>query len=127
MENYSIPQSNELGRKTFFWYRIYCAVIAALNLLVAILGIVIVVVRPKVQNQTPEEVLIMGIVYAVVGLIVFLIFAVATFLPPKPFNWIVGIVMIALGFTSCCFVPFCIPLLIFWIKPETKAFFGRSS
>jgi hypothetical protein len=27
--------------------------------------------------------------------------------------------------TSACFLPFCIPLLIFWLKPEAKHYFGR--
>jgi Na+/pantothenate symporter len=68
----------------------------------------------------------MGIFYAVLGVIFFIIFAVALVLPRKPYNWIVGIVMMALGMTSCCFLPFLIPLLIYWIKPETKAYFGRN-
>jgi hypothetical protein len=33
-------------------------------------------------------------------------------------------VIICLGMTSACFLPVCIPLLIFWIKPETKLYFG---
>jgi hypothetical protein len=32
-------------------------------------------------------------------------------------------VTIGLGMTSACTLPICIPLLIFWLKPETKAFF----
>ena len=127
MENYSVPQSNELGRKTFFWYRVYLAVLAFLYLAVTVLGIGIAIIRPDTRDQSPEEMLIMGIVYAVVGAVFFVLFAVALFLPPKPFNWIVGIIAIAVGMTSCCFIPFCVPLLIFWMKPETKAFFGRSS
>jgi hypothetical protein len=34
--------------------------------------------------------------------------------------------MMAIGMTSCCFLPFLIPLLIYWLKPETKAYFGRN-
>lgn len=127
MQNYSSPQNNELGRKTFFWYRIYCAVLAALYLFVIVFGIVIAVLQPESREYKPQEMLLMGIIYAVVGAVFFLVFAVALFLPPKSYNWIVGIVLIALGMTSCCFIPICVPLLIFWMKPETKAFFGRSS
>jgi hypothetical protein len=28
--------------------------------------------------------------------------------------------------TSACFLPACIPLLIYWIKPDVKAYFGRT-
>lgn len=61
-----------------------------------------------------------------IGIIFFLIFAVALFLPPKPYNWIVGNVMMAIGMTSCYFIPFLVLLPIYWVKPETKAFFGRN-
>ena len=127
MENYSMAQNNELGRKTFFWYRVYCAVLAALYLFVIVIGIVMAIMQPQTREYSPREMLVMGIIYAIVGAVFFLVFAVALFLPPKPYNWIVGIVLIALGMTSCCFLPACVPLLIFWFKPETKAFFGRSS
>jgi hypothetical protein len=29
--------------------------------------------------------------------------------------------------TSVCCIPACVPLLIYWIKPETKAYFGRTA
>jgi hypothetical protein len=34
-------------------------------------------------------------------------------------------VLICIGMNSCCLLPASIPLLIFWIKPETKTYFGR--
>lgn len=117
---------NETGRKTFFWYRVYCAVLAFLYLLVIALGIFLLVFQPPTRQYEPEEMMIAAIAYIVIGAIFFLVFAVALFLPPKPYNWIVGIVMMAIGLTSCCFVPFVVPLLVFWLKPETKAFFGRN-
>jgi len=116
---------NELGRKTFFWYRVYCAVLVILYLSVTAAGIALAVFQPEIPDYKPQELLIMGIVYALVGAFFFLVFVVALFLPPKPYNWIVGIVMMAIGMTSCCFLPFVIPLFVFWIKPETQAFFGR--
>ncbi len=59
-----------------------------------------------------------------------LVLLVACFLPfvlkPRPWLWIYHLVIICLGLTSPCFMPFSIPLLVFWIKPETKAFYGKS-
>jgi Na+/pantothenate symporter len=98
----------------------------ALYLLLAGVGIALTVIKPQTNSQSAEELMITGIIYAVLGVILFLVFAVALFLPRKPWNWIVGIVMMALGMTSCCFLPFLIPLLIYWLKPETKAYFGRN-
>lgn len=93
---------------------------------VAVLGIVLLVVKPDTRQYDQTEIVMVGGIYAALGAVFFIIFAAALFLPPKPYNWIVGIVLICLGMTSCCFLPICVPLLIYWIKPETKAFFGRT-
>ena len=122
----TIPQDNETGRKAFLWYRVYCGVMVAIYFLVAALGAVLAVYRPTTREYSSDETMIMGIIYAIAGVIFLIVFAVFLFLPRKPYNWIVGIVAIAIGMTSCCLVPFMIPLLIYWIKPETKAFFGRN-
>lgn len=121
------PVDSETGRKTFFWYKIYCGVMLALYAVVTILGVVIAVFSGEAATvQEQEEALITGIVYAVIGPILGLIYLIALFLPRKPYNWIYGIVMIGIGLTSCCFWPATIPLLIFWLKPETKAYLGRT-
>ncbi len=122
----NISQDNQIARKTFFWYRVYCASLASIYLALMVFGIIIAVLQPVNKEYSAQEMLIMGIIYAILGAVFLLIFTVALFLPPKPYNWIVGIVMIAIGMTSCCFVPFLIPLMIYWVKPETKAFFGRN-
>jgi cell division protein FtsW (lipid II flippase) len=123
---FAIPRDNETGRKAYFWYRVYCGVMIVIYLALAGIGITFTFVQPESSSQKPEEVMIMGIIYAVLGVTLLLIFAVAFFLPRTPWNWIVGIVMMALGMTSCCFMPFLIPLLIYWLKPETQAYFGRN-
>lgn len=125
-ENYSTPQNNEIGRKTFFWYRVYCGVLVGFYLFVMIYAISQVISPPILRELSPRE-KIDNILFIVLGAGFSLIFAVALFLPPKPYNWIVGIILIGIGMTLCCFIPACVPLLIFWMKPETKAFFGRNS
>ena len=118
-------EPSEIGRKTFYWYRVYCGALAALYALVATAGLFVAYIQPSSSTQSAEESLIMGLIYAIVGTIFFAVFLVASILPAKPYNWIVGIVMIAIGMTSCCMWPAVIPLLIYWIKPETREFFGR--
>lgn len=121
-----IPRDNELGQKTFFWYRVYCLVLFVIYLLVAGIGIILALVPYEVNPENPAEAIAMGVAYGLIGGILALVYGAAIFLPRKPFNWIFGIVMIAIGMTSCCFLPATIPLLIFWLKPETKAYFGRT-
>ncbi len=122
-------QMNEIGQRTFFWYRVYCGVMVVLYLAVMVFGIALATLATLQPDTTTQyeryQVLIIGIGNATIGVVFFLAFVVALFLPPKPYNWIVGFVMMGIGMTSCCFIPFVIPLLIFWIKPETQAFFGR--
>jgi hypothetical protein len=117
----------EIGRKTFFWYRIYCAVMLLVYLAGAGLGVFIVMFSGEAGSAgEQEEAFIIGMVYLIIAPIFALIYVVALLLPRKPFNWIVGIIMIAIGMTSCCFLPATIPLLIYWLKPETKTHFGRT-
>ena len=122
----SMPQDNEIGRQAFLWYRVYCGVMVVLYLLVTVMGVFLASYAPRTREYNSEETFLMGVIYALVGLVFFIVFVVALFLPRKSYNWIVGIVMMAIGMTSCCFLPFLIPLIIYWVKPETKAYFGRN-
>ncbi|HEX9930698.1 MAG TPA: zinc ribbon domain-containing protein [Pyrinomonadaceae bacterium] len=116
----------ERGRRVFFWYRIYAAMMALLYAGVAALGIFIVFFAPASNKRDEADPMLVGGIYAVIGVIFFLPFAAALVLPKKPWTWIYHIVLICIGMTSCCLLPFTIPLLINWLKPETKAFFGRN-
>ena len=121
----SYASETEVGKKTFFWYRVYLGVMTLLYMALASMGTAIAYFRPTIENQKPEETLIMGVIYGLLGAVFFMVHLVALVLPPKSYNWIVGIVMIAIGMTSCCMWPVVIPLLIYWVKPETRSFFGR--
>ena len=117
--------ASDLGPRTFFWYRVYCGVLAGLYMLVAVMGAWLAFARPAIEGQSAAETLILGAVYGLMGAVFFLAHLIAALLPPKPYNWIVGIVFLAIGMTSCCLWPAVIPLLIYWVKPETREFFGR--
>jgi hypothetical protein len=116
----------ELGSKVYFWYRIYCILMALLYLFVMVFGILIILAGTQSRGNDATEAMAGGALYTIIGLILFIPFAASPFLPRKPWVWILGIILIALGMTSCCLLPFTIPLLINWLKPETKAFFGRT-
>jgi hypothetical protein len=59
-----------------------------------------------------------------IGLALFGACLLPLILRPRPWLWTYNLVVICVGMTSACFLPFCIPLLIFWLKPEVKAHFG---
>lgn len=117
---------NETGRKTFFWYRVYCAVLSLLYLATIVLGVFLLIYQPPTREYDSQQIVIVSVAYIIFGAIFLIASTIALFLPPKPYNWIVGIVMLAIGMTSCCFLPAVVPLFIYWMKPETKAFFGRN-
>ncbi len=109
------------------WYRAYAAAMALLYLLVAGLAIVAMVARHRLADaETPPAVLL---VFALLTLLLSLgllaAFVAALLLPPRPWVWIYHLVLITVGMTSACCLPACIALLVFWIKPEARAHFGR--
>jgi hypothetical protein len=78
-----------------------------------------------VGGEPREVFLIQGVAFAVIGVPLVVMYLVGLFIPARSWAWVYGIVLIGFGMTSCCFIPACVPLLIFWIKPETQAYFGR--
>lgn len=67
---------------------------------------------------------LLGGIYLGLGLVFLVPFVVAFFLPRRRWTWIYHLVMICIGMTGCTIVA-SIPLLIFWIKPDVKAYFNQ--
>lgn len=111
---------------TFKWFVVYCVLMALGCLLTALIGIVYMLTEPE-PDMSAEEAKIMGVLFLIFGLLFFLPYAFAPFLPRQSWVWVFGLVLICLGLTSTCCLPVCIPLLIFWLKPEMKAFYNRTT
>ena len=107
------------------WFVVYCILAALLNIGAAAIGVVFLVTEPD-RDMSAAEATIMGVLLLVLGLVFFFAYALAPFLPRQSWVWIYGLVLICFGLTSTCCLPICIPLLIFWIKPEMKEFYGRT-
>ncbi len=107
------------------WYTAYCAALAVVYLIAAAFGLYLLVAAPPAADYSTTELRIQGVIYLVIGALLFVPFAAAPFLPRKSWVWVYGLVLICLGMTSVCCLPATIPLLIFWLKPETKRFLGR--
>ena len=104
------------------WYWGYVAFLAFLFLLVIGLGSL-----PLFDILTEEDLdgmpktLFVGI-YMGAGILLLIPTLTAYFLPRRRWAWIYHLVLICIGMTGCTVV-FSIPLLIFWIRPEVKAYF----
>lgn len=75
------------------------------------------------REATPEITAFIGIG---LGLPLMVAFAVAPFLPKRPWAWTYHLVLVCLTMTSLCCMPFGLPLVLRWNKPETKAMFGKT-
>lgn len=123
---------NKPTPKVLKWYKAYCVMIGLMYLLVFGVGICLLVIEPSVLGTDPndleklEEIKIQSVIMVVLGLIFATPYSVAPFLPKKPWVWVYGIVLIGITMSSCCLLPLAIPLLIYWIKPETKYYFGKT-
>lgn len=51
--------------------------------------------------------------------------AAAARLPVAPWAWAVQGILFGLGLTTLVLWPFALPLLLFWLKKDTQAHFGR--
>jgi cell division protein FtsW (lipid II flippase) len=127
MEIEPYPYRPQESPKVLTWYRVYCVLMALLYLLVAVIGGFIIVFGQQIAAEDPElsaaEALIMGWMFVAVGVVLIVPFVAALALPRRHWVWIYHLVMICIGLTSVCCLPVTVPLLIFWIKPETKAWF----
>jgi hypothetical protein len=105
------------------WYIVYCVAMTLVSLCLLLIGIAILV-APSSSDLTSSDKAIAGGFYIIFGLLLTGVYGVAPFLPKRPWAWIYHVVLICLGFTSCCCIPFSIPMLIFWLKPEMRVFFN---
>lgn len=120
-------EENRLGQNVVFWYRIFTFLFGVAFLFWVVLGALAIagsgtLPTPKEQSDA----FIGGVFFILVGLGGFLPYIIGTFAPSKSWHWVYGLMLILLSMLSCVAIPFAFPLFYFWIKPETKAFFGRT-
>ncbi|MFY9227626.1 MAG: hypothetical protein WAQ98_33445 [Blastocatellia bacterium] len=129
---YYIENENKPTPKVLKWYKAYCVMIGLMYLLMLGVGICLLVIDPSILGTDPsdleklEEIKIQSVIMVVLGLVFAIPYSIAPFLPKKPWVWVYGIVLIGITMSSCCLLPLAIPLLIYWIKPETKYWYGKT-
>ncbi len=83
-------------------------------------------VKPEELELSALFTNVMAALYLALGLGLFTACGLPLVLRPRPWVWTYDLIIIALGVTSPCFLPACIPLIIFWSKPETRSYFGKA-
>jgi hypothetical protein len=114
------------GAVTTFY--VYCGLMILIYLLVAAMGAFFLMMAAEIAAEDPEmseaEARIFGTIFLAMGGVLAVMFAIPPFLPRRKWAWIVGIVAISFGLTSCCFWPLCIPLLIYYVQEPTRRWYG---
>ena len=124
-----LPQSSGPQKPAVWgWYVTYCVAMAFLYFVTVVMGLIMLLTGPTGPDVDPVENKIISFIFIGMGLALLIPFAAGPLLPRRRWAWVVGLVLIVIGMTSMCCLPVAIPLLIWWIKPETKEYYyqGRS-
>ena len=106
------------------WYTAYCLTFACLFLFLVVIAFIALLTEPE-GNDPPEDKITIAM-FAGVGLLFALPYAAGPFLPRKKWAWVLGIVLICIGMSNALCLPVAIPLLIWWLKAETKAYYNAN-
>ena len=118
----SIPPS---APPVVFWFKVYVVMNAVMYLVIAaLLAAVAVFASGSFREEIGPAVLLLGIAGACVFFAI--AYLASLFFPRRPWSWVYDLVVICLGFTGCLTLPFSVALLVFWIRPDVKAWFGTS-
>ncbi len=112
------------------WFKVYAAAMAVVYLAVAAMGALLLIYAEDAAGSgganstgpfsSETEMIFLGVIYLALGLVLAVAFVLPFILGRSKGSWVYSIVLICLGLTSVCLLPATIPLLLFWIKPETK-------
>ena len=111
--------------KVVGWFKVYAGFLAFIYFVCAGLSLIFFLVDPVDLEMDVAVAQLTGALLLVVGVGLFIVCFLPLVLNPRPWMWTYDLIVICLGMTSACFWPACIPLLIFWVKPETKSYFGK--
>lgn len=108
------------------WVRGFCWLLAICNLGLAALGVAFVSRAEVLQSEffTAEIVRQVGWLAVATGLFFAALNVAMAFLPRKPWVWVAHMINLVVPMLLICPAVLCIPLLVAWLKPETKAYFG---
>jgi hypothetical protein len=120
---------SEKGARTpprvVFWFKLYSGFLCVLYLATAAFSVFLLQGDVSSLEMSPTVARIAGAVFLALSLLLSGACLLPLVLRPRPWLWVYDLVVICIGMTSVCTLPASLPLMIFWMKPETKAWFGR--
>jgi hypothetical protein len=129
------PMAEEEGPPPgVYYYRIFAGIHAAFAAL-AVLGGIGLLLAPFVSSAgagssgpgaVSVESAIAGVFYIIIGAALFVPLLISLFAGRAAWVHTLGTVLLAITMMSLCCVPFSLPVLIVWLKPETKRWYGAT-
>ena len=140
-QQYAPPPAGTPAPTVWWFYVVFCVLIALFGALLCFLGAAMAIapgwfVAEQTQGPfsqgpfaelmvaTEGETMLQGISTLLMGLVLALPYAIAPFIPRSAKAWGIHAVLIAFSFMTCCCMPLSAILLFFWLKPETRYWFG---
>jgi hypothetical protein len=117
----TIVNAEQPEPRVVYWLRGYARLMSFIG---AAFILILLFALSRVQQMLPDME-IQGAMLGCLGGTLLAVHVPVLFFKRKSWVWIYDLVVICLGLSSC-FVFICVPLLIYWIKPEVKKYFGRT-
>ena len=105
-----------------FWFKVYAAASA---LLYAAGAAVVVVMLLSGDEDLDAPPIVLWVAVGCDACLV-AVMAASVLLRPREWFWVLGFILICMGMVWLCCLPVTIPLLVHWLKPETRAWFGKT-
>ncbi|MEM1446161.1 MAG: hypothetical protein AAGF84_08905 [Planctomycetota bacterium] len=131
--SYSEPGGGGTAPGVVGWFKVYNIVFCVMYFAVAGFGLwmlsspqTFIDASAGAASNAPSnltEAKIMGWIYGGLGIVFFGAYVGWWLVSRSGAKWVYGIVLICIGMLSFCTLPAAIPLLIFWIRDDCKAWF----
>jgi hypothetical protein len=112
--------------KAILWARIFAAALALMYVACILGGVLGIFGASQQHGDRAAQAMIQGVIMVVMGIGLSILCAIAFFRIDRRTKGThtMYLVMMGLACTSCCCIPFALPLLLQWLKPEVKAWYG---
>jgi hypothetical protein len=111
-----------------FYFRLYAALMLVVCALFFLFGMFQLVKTASASGSSPPDIedWIAAGVLMTVGIVGAIPYVIPLFAGRKAWVHTLGTIAIALPMTSMCCLPIAVPVLLVWLKPETRRYFDQN-